>query len=43
MDRMNADCVTIAERNDEAGYTEFKCLDPDGHRIQVYWEPPLPR
>jgi catechol 2,3-dioxygenase-like lactoylglutathione lyase family enzyme len=18
----------------------FKCLDPDGHRIEVYWEPP---
>lgn len=20
-------------------YTSFKCLDPDGHRVEVYWEP----
>ena len=38
MDRMDADGITIAERNDEAAYTGFKCLDPDGHRIEVYWE-----
>jgi catechol 2,3-dioxygenase-like lactoylglutathione lyase family enzyme len=41
MERMEADGVTIVERNDEAGYTAFKCLDPDGHRIEVYWEPPF--
>jgi catechol 2,3-dioxygenase-like lactoylglutathione lyase family enzyme len=39
MERMEADGVTIAERNDEAAYVAFKCLDPDGHRIEVYWEP----
>ena len=39
MDRMDADGVTIVERNDEPRYTAFKCLDPDGHRIEVYWEP----
>jgi hypothetical protein len=39
MDRMEADGITIVERNDEADYTAFKCLDPDGHRIEVYWEP----
>jgi catechol 2,3-dioxygenase-like lactoylglutathione lyase family enzyme len=37
--RMEADGVTIVERNDEAVYVAFKCLDPDGHRIEVYWEP----
>jgi catechol 2,3-dioxygenase-like lactoylglutathione lyase family enzyme len=39
MERMEADGVTIVERNDEAAYVAFKCLDPDGHRIEVYWEP----
>ncbi len=37
--RMEADGVTIVERNEEAAYTAFKCLDPDGHRIEVSWEP----
>jgi catechol 2,3-dioxygenase-like lactoylglutathione lyase family enzyme len=39
MERMHADGVTIAERNDEAAYVAFKCLDPDGHRIEVYCAP----
>jgi hypothetical protein len=39
-DRMDADGVTIAERNDEPAYVAFKCLDPDGHRTEVAWEPP---
>ena len=39
MERMEADGITIVERNDEAAYVAFKCLDPDGHRIEVYWEP----
>jgi catechol 2,3-dioxygenase-like lactoylglutathione lyase family enzyme len=39
MKRMEADGVTIVERNDEAAYVAFKCLDPDGRRIEVYWEP----
>ena len=43
MERMEADGVTIAERNDEAAYVAFKCLDPDGHRIEAYWEPPRSR
>jgi hypothetical protein len=38
---VDADGITIVERDDEADYTAFKCLDPDGHRIEVYWEPPL--
>jgi catechol 2,3-dioxygenase-like lactoylglutathione lyase family enzyme len=43
MGRMEADNISIVEWDDEAGYTGFKCLDPDGHRIEVYWEPPLSR
>jgi catechol 2,3-dioxygenase-like lactoylglutathione lyase family enzyme len=43
MDRIEADGITIVERNDDADYTAFKCLDPDGHRIEVYWEPPFSR
>src|SRR5215469_15348482 len=39
MARMEADGVAIVERNDEAAYVAFKCLDPDGHRIEMYWEP----
>jgi catechol 2,3-dioxygenase-like lactoylglutathione lyase family enzyme len=39
MERMEADSVTIVERSDEAAYVAFKCLDPDGHKIEVYWEP----
>ena len=40
MERMEADGVTIVKREDEAVYVAFKLLDPDGHRIEVYWEPP---
>jgi catechol 2,3-dioxygenase-like lactoylglutathione lyase family enzyme len=41
MERMEADGITIVERDDEAAYAAFKCLDPDGHRIEVCREPPL--
>jgi predicted enzyme related to lactoylglutathione lyase len=27
------------ERDDEEALAAFKCLDPDGHRVEVYWEP----
>ena len=37
--RLDADGVTIVERDDEDEYASFKCLDPDGHRVEVYWEP----
>jgi hypothetical protein len=43
MDRMEADGITIVERNDESDYAAFKYLDPDGHRIEVYREPPFSR
>ncbi|WJK38463.1 VOC family protein [Solwaraspora sp. WMMA2056] len=38
--RLRADGVEIIEEYDEPAYTAFKCLDPDGHRVEVYWEPP---
>ena len=25
--------------DDEDALMAFKCLDPDGHRVEVYWEP----
>ena len=37
--RMEADGVPIVERWKEPGYVAFKCLDPDGWRVEVYWEP----
>ena len=37
--RLEADGVTIVERDDEDVLMAFKCLDPDGHRVEVYWEP----
>ena len=43
MERMDADGVTTVERNDEPAYVAFKCLDPDGHRAEVAWEPQAAR
>jgi catechol 2,3-dioxygenase-like lactoylglutathione lyase family enzyme len=40
MARLEADGVEVVERYDEPAYTAFKCLDPDGHRVEAYWEPP---
>jgi catechol 2,3-dioxygenase-like lactoylglutathione lyase family enzyme len=37
--RLEADGVPIEERWDEPGYVAFKCLDPDGWRVEAYWEP----
>lgn len=34
-----ADGVEIIQPEDEDAYVGFKCLDPDGHMIEVYWEP----
>jgi catechol 2,3-dioxygenase-like lactoylglutathione lyase family enzyme len=30
--------VGIVEADDEPGFASFKCVDPDGYRIEVYWE-----
>ena len=37
--RLEAGGVQIVERDDEPDLVSFKCLDPDGWRIEVYWEP----
>ena len=37
--RLRAADVPVVESDDEPGYVAFKCLDPDGWRIEVYWEP----
>jgi hypothetical protein len=31
--------IEIIEHDDEADLVSFKCRDPDGHRVEVYWEP----
>jgi catechol 2,3-dioxygenase-like lactoylglutathione lyase family enzyme len=31
--------VPVMDAEDEDGYVGFKCLDPDGNVIEVYWEP----
>lgn len=36
--RLRGDGVRIVEEDDEADMTSFKCLDPDGHRVEVYYE-----
>jgi catechol 2,3-dioxygenase-like lactoylglutathione lyase family enzyme len=36
--RLRADGVTIVEHDDEPELVSFKCLDPDGWRVEVYWE-----
>jgi catechol 2,3-dioxygenase-like lactoylglutathione lyase family enzyme len=36
--RMQVDGVQVEERWDEPSYVGFKCLDPDGWRVEVYWE-----
>jgi catechol 2,3-dioxygenase-like lactoylglutathione lyase family enzyme len=37
--RLAAEGVTITEPlTDEEGVVSFRCLDPDGHAIEVYWE-----
>ncbi|GAA5187966.1 hypothetical protein GCM10023322_37510 [Rugosimonospora acidiphila] len=38
-DRLAADGYRIVEYDDEPGMVSFKCLDPDGYRVEVYWEP----
>lgn len=31
--------VELVDRHDEPGYVGFKCRDPDGYWIEVYFEP----
>jgi catechol 2,3-dioxygenase-like lactoylglutathione lyase family enzyme len=37
--RVRADGVAVVEEYDEPKHVSFKCADPDGHRVEVYWEP----
>ena len=37
--RLEVDGVPVIERDDEPELASFKCLDPDGWRVEVYWEP----
>jgi hypothetical protein len=37
--RMEADGVPILERWNEPATWPSKCLDPDGWRVEAYWEP----
>jgi catechol 2,3-dioxygenase-like lactoylglutathione lyase family enzyme len=39
LDRVRADGIEIIEHYDEPDMVSFKCADPDGHRIEAYWEP----
>jgi catechol 2,3-dioxygenase-like lactoylglutathione lyase family enzyme len=31
--------VEVVEQYEEPGLVSFKCLDPDGWPVEVYWEP----
>lgn len=37
--RVRAAGVEVVEHDQDPDSESFKCLDPDGHRIEVYWEP----
>jgi catechol 2,3-dioxygenase-like lactoylglutathione lyase family enzyme len=39
--RLEEDGVPIVERWSEPGLESFKCLDPDGYTVEVYWEDTL--
>jgi hypothetical protein len=36
--RIRAGGVEVIEHDDDADGVSFKCVDPDGHRVEVYWE-----
>ncbi|WP_157610437.1 VOC family protein [Spirillospora albida] len=38
LSRMQTDGVDIVEQYEDPGYVSFTCTDPDGHRIEAYWE-----
>ncbi|WP_327585913.1 VOC family protein [Nonomuraea sp. NBC_00507] len=38
---LERDGVPIVERWSEPGLDSFKCLDPDGYVVEVYWEEPV--
>ena len=36
--RLAGEGVPVIEDCDEPGLVSFKCTDPDGHHVEVYWE-----
>jgi catechol 2,3-dioxygenase-like lactoylglutathione lyase family enzyme len=38
--RLMQDGVSVIESDDEPQLVSFKCLDPDGWHVEVYWERP---
>lgn len=38
-ERLVADGIELVEDENAETYVGFKCLDPDGHVIEVSWEP----
>jgi predicted enzyme related to lactoylglutathione lyase len=36
--RVSADGVQVVEEVEEPGLVSFKCVDPDGYVVEVYWE-----
>jgi catechol 2,3-dioxygenase-like lactoylglutathione lyase family enzyme len=39
LSQVRAAGIEITEQDDDPDLVSFKCADPDGHRIEVYWEP----
>lgn len=37
--QLRAEGIEITECHDEPRYVAFKCADPDGHQVELYWEP----
>ncbi len=37
--RVRAAGAEVIEHDQDPDSESFKCLNPDGHRIDVYWEP----
>jgi catechol 2,3-dioxygenase-like lactoylglutathione lyase family enzyme len=40
LERLRTAGVEITEEDDEPDMVSFKCTDPDGHRVEIYWEAP---
>lgn len=38
MTAAGVDIRSALEREEADGFTFFRCADPDGHQIEVYWE-----
>jgi hypothetical protein len=36
--RLESEGIPVIERVEEPKLVSFKCLDPDGWRVEVYWE-----